>query len=210
MELEVLKKSWEDLNKRLQHTTNFNQKLIENIIASRALTTVDKIKRMYTGFYMVLSVEIVLLVAVLAGNPFDFHYNLQFLPYALLLVGIIIAFVNLRHLSTSINRLSARNRIDLYLKGIVSIYDRNKRFEKWFGVSLLAVGLLVPFSFLPQKLERMELGVALMDTFIMISISLILYIAAFKLGAFNNRHKQRLQKDLADWEELKSLANELD
>ncbi|MBX2896202.1 MAG: hypothetical protein KF763_12210 [Cyclobacteriaceae bacterium] len=210
MELEVLKKSWEDLNKRLQHTTNFNQKLIENIIASRALTTVDKIKRMYTGFYMVLSVEIVLLVAVLAGNPFDFRYNLQFLPYALLLVGIIIAFVNLRHLSTSINRLSARNRIDLYLKGIVSIYDRNKRFEKWFGVSLLAVGLLVPFSFLPQKLERMELGVALMDTFIMISISLILYIAAFKLGVFNNRHKQRLQKDLADWEELKSLANELD
>jgi hypothetical protein len=43
----------------------------------------------------------------------------------------------------------------------------------------------------------------------MISISLVLYVAAFKLGAFKNRHKESLQKDLADWEELKVLADEM-
>jgi hypothetical protein len=209
MELEVLKKSWASLNEKFQHTTTFNQKLIESIISSRAFTTVDRIKRMYTGFYIVLKVEIVVLVAILVGNPFDFQYNLQFLPYALLLIGVIIAFMNLRHLSSAINKLSARSTIDLYLKGIVSIYDQNKRYEKWFGVSLLAVGLLVPFSFLPQKLERMSLTAALADTAIMISISLVLYVAAFKLGAFKNRHKESLQKDLADWEELKVLADEM-
>jgi hypothetical protein len=209
MELEVLKKSWASLNEKFQHTTTFNQKLIESIISSRAFTTVDRIKRMYTGFYIVLTVEIVVLVAILVGNPFDFQYNLQFLPYALLLIGVIIAFMNLRHLSSAINKLSARSTIDLYLKGIVSIYDQNKRYEKWFGVSLLAVGLLVPFSFLPQKLERMSLTAALADTAIMISISLVLYVAAFKLGAFKNRHKESLQKDLADWEELKVLADEM-
>jgi tryptophan-rich sensory protein len=209
MELEVLKKSWASLNEKFQHTTTFNQKLIESIISSRTFTTVDRIKRMHTGFYIVLTVEIVVLVAILVGNPFDFQYNLQFLPYALLLIGVIIAFMNLRHLSSAINKLSARSTIDLYLKGIVSIYDQNKRYEKWFGVSLLAVGLLVPFSFLPQKLERMSLTAALADTAIMISISLVLYVAAFKLGAFKNRHKESLQKDLADWEELKVLADEM-
>lgn len=209
MELEVLKKSWANLNEKFQHTTTFNQKLIESIISSRTFTTVDRIKRMYTGFYIVLTVEIVVLVAILVGNPFDFQYNLQFLPYALLLIGVVLAFKNLRHLSSAINKLSARSTIDLYLKGIVSIYDLNKRYEKWFGVSLLAVGLLVPFSFLPQKLERMSLTAALADTAIMISISLLLYVAAFKLGAFKNRHKESLQKDLADWEELKTLANEM-
>lgn len=209
MELEVLKKSWANLNEKFQHTTTFNQKLIESIISSRTFTTVDRIKRMYTGFYIVLTVEIVVLVAILVGNPFDFQYNLQFLPYALLLIGVVLAFKNLRHLSGAINKLSARSTIDLYLKGIVSIYDQNKRYEKWFGVSLLAVGLLVPFSFLPQKLERMSLTAALADTAIMISISLLLYVAAFKLGAFKNRHKESLQKDLADWEELKTLANEM-
>jgi hypothetical protein len=209
MELEVLKKSWASLNEKFQHTTTFNQKLIESIISSRTFTTVERIKRMHTGFYIVLTVEIVVLVAILVGNPFDFQYNLQFLPYALLLIGVIIAFMNLRHLSSAINKLSARSTIDLYLKGIVSIYDQNKRYEKWFGVSLLAVGLLVPFSFLPQKLERMNLTAALADTAIMISISLVLYVAAFKLGAFKNRHKESLQKDLADWEELKVLADEM-
>lgn len=210
MELEVLKTSWASLDKKLQQTSRFNQKLIDSIISSRALTTVDKIKKMYTGFYILLAVEGVMLLAVLLGNPFDFHYNLQFLPYVLLLIGVGMAFLNLRQLSSAINRLSARNSIDAYLKGIVSIYEQNKRYEKWFGVSLLAVGLLVPFSFLPQKLERMSLYQALTDTGIMISISLVLYIVAFKLGAFKNRHKESLQKDLADWEELKNLANELD
>ncbi|HRG11597.1 MAG TPA: hypothetical protein PLJ08_23695 [Cyclobacteriaceae bacterium] len=196
MELEVLKKSWANLNEKFQHSSTFNQKLIESIISSRAFTTVDRIKRMYTGFYIVLMVEVVVLVAILVGNPFDFHYNLQFLPYALLLIGVIIALMNLRHLSNAINKISARSTIDLYLKGIVSIYDQNKRYEKWFGVSLLAVGLFVPFSFLPQKLERMSHTAALADTVIMISISLVLYIAAFKLGAFKNRHKESLQKEV--------------
>jgi hypothetical protein len=209
MELDDLKKTWEGLAKKIEHAATFNQKLVENIISARAKTTVEKIKGLYAGFYVVLTVEIVVLVAILVGNPFDFHYNLQFLPYWLLLTGVIIAFVNLWHISSSIDRLSAGSSIDLYLKGIVSIYDRNKRFEKWFGLSLLSVGLLVPFSFLPQKIERMGLTGALTDTAIMISISLVLYIAAFKLGAFKNRHKEKLQKDLTDWEELKTLASEM-
>lgn len=209
MELEVLKRSWENLNKKIEHATVFNQVLVENIISSRVLTTVEKIKRTYTGFYVVLSVEIIFLLGIILGNPFDFHYKLQYLPYVLLLIGVIMAFINLRYLSRSIDKLSAGIRIDQYVKGIVSIYDSNKRFEKWFGVSLLFVGLLVPFSFLPNKIERMGLQGALIDIAIMISVSLVFYIAAFKLGAFRNRHKEKLQKNLTDWEELKTLANEM-
>jgi hypothetical protein len=210
MELELLKKSWEDLNKKIQRASNFNQELVANIVASRTLTTVDKIKKMYAGFYFVLTLEIIVLIAILIGNPFDFRYKIQFLPYILLLIGVIVAFVNLRHVSTSIDRLSIGGRIDLYLKGIISVYDKNKRVEKWFGISFLSVGLLVPFSFLPHKIERMGLPGALLDVAIMISVSLVLYVLAFKLGAFRNRHKEKLEKDLADWEELKTLASGMD
>jgi hypothetical protein len=206
MELEVLKKSWDSLDKRMQQATTFNERLVESIISSRVMTTVDKIKRLYNSFYVVLTIEIVLLIGIILGNPFDFKYKLQYLPYGLLLIGVIIAFLNLLHLTRSIRNLSPGLRIDHYLKGIVSIYDRNKRFEKWFGVILLSIGLLVPFSFLPKKLERMGLSGALIDTAIMISISLIIYIIAFKLGAFKNRYKEKLQKDLDEWKELKALA----
>ena len=209
MELEMLKQSWASLDKKIQHAAIFNQTLVERIIASRVMTTVDKIKSLYNGFYIVLSVESVALLAVLAGNPFDFKYTLQYLPYALLLIGVIIAFFNLLHLSRSIARLSAKSAIDQYVKGIVSIYDRNKRFERWFGLSFLAVGFLVPFSFLPNKITRLGLVGALIDIGIMIVITWVLFFLAFKFGLFRNRHKERLQKDLDEWQELRALADEM-
>jgi hypothetical protein len=210
MELELLKRSWDSLDRKIQQAASFNQKLVENIISSRVMTTVDKIKRLYAGFYTVLLVETVVLIAIILGNPFDFKFSVQFVPYFLLLTGVVIAFFNLVHISTSINRLSASSQIDQYVKGIVAIYDRNKRFEKWFGMILLSVGLLVPFSFLPQKMERMSIGGALIDTAIMISVSLVIYFLAFWLGAFKNPYKEKLEKDLADWNELKELAGKMD
>ena len=209
MELDVLKQSWERLDKKIQHTAIFNQTLVERIISSRVVTTVDKIKTMYNGFYVVLGVETVALIGILAGNPFDFKYTLQFLPYMLLMIGVVIAFFNLLHISRSIAKLSAKSAIDHYVKEIVAIYDRNKRFEKWFGLSFLAVGFLVPFSFMPNKIARMGVVGALIDTAIMILITWIMFIAAFKFGFFRNRHKEKLQKDLEDWKELKALANEM-
>ena len=209
MELEMLKRSWERLDKKIQHAATFNQVLVERIISSRVMTTVDKIKKLYAGFYAVLVIETIVLIGILAGNPFDFKYALQYLPYALLLIGVVIAFFNLLHISRSITRLSANSPIDHYVKGIVSIYDRNKRFEKWFGIIFLSIGFLVPFSFLPNKIERMGVSGALIDIGIMISVTLILYIAAFKFGFFRNRHKEKLQEDLEEWSELKALAEEM-
>jgi hypothetical protein len=210
MEIELLKKSWESLDKRMQNAATFNEKLVETIISSRAMTTVDKIKKLYASFYVVLTVELIFLIALFLGNPFDFQYEVQYVPYALILVGVIIAFVNLIHIHKGIRNLSPGIKIDQYLRSIISIYDRNKRFEKWFGMIFLSVGLLVPFSFLPTKIDRLGLSGALIDTGIMISITLIIFLVAHKLGAFNNPYKDQLQKDLKEWSELKGLVNAME
>ncbi len=209
MELGTLKKSWEDLDKKLRNAASFNQKLVEHVISSRVMTTVDRINRLTNFFYIALSIESVFLIAILVGNPFDFSFRIQFVPYLLLLSGVILAFMNLLRISRSIRKLSPAIQIDQYLKGIVSVCDRNKRFERWFGLSFLSAGLLVPFSFLPQKIERMGLPGALADIGIMITITMIFYFAAFKFGAFKNRNKERLEADLAEFNELKALANEM-
>lgn len=210
MELELLMESWKVIDKKIQKAAVFNHKLLERIIASRVTTTVGNIKRLYSGFYVVLSVELIFLTALFAGNPFDFKYDLQFVPYALLSAGVVIAFINLIHIDRSIHRLSPDASIGHYLRSIVSIYNRNKRFEKWFGTILFSIGLLVPISFLPQKIERYGVTRGLLDCGIMISVTLILYIIAFKLGAFKNHYKDKLERDLAEWEELKTLASEID
>lgn len=207
MELELFRTSWEKLDKKLQSAALFNEKLLENIISTRVVTTVDKIKRLYLGFYLVLIVEIVFLIALFIGNPFDFKYKLQFLPYALLMTGVIVAFVNLISIDKAIRKLSPGVRIDHYLKSIVSIYEKNQRFEKWFGIIFLSVGLLVPLSFLPQRIERYGLMRGLLDQLIALTVVLGFYIAALKLGAFKNPYKDKLQRDLNEWNELRSLVN---
>lgn len=207
MELELFKKSWENLDRKMQNAALFNQKLLESIISSRVMTTVDKIKRLYKGFYLVLVVEMIFLIALFLGNPFDFKYTLQFVPYVLLFIGVIVAFINLIYIDKAIGKLSPGSKIDSYVNGIVSIYNRNQRFEKWFGVIFLSVGLLVPLSFLPHKLERLGIAKGLLDLGIMMSVVLILYVVAFKLGAFKNPYKNKLEQDLEEWNKLKALAN---
>jgi hypothetical protein len=210
MDLELLKSSWENIEKRMHHTQAFNEHIIESVIASRVSTTTDRIKASYRSFYFVLGVEIFALTAVLAGNPFDFIYNYQFIPFALLLCGVVVALVNLVGLHKSINSLSPDMRIDNYLKGILSVYEKNKKFEKWFAIILLSIGLMVPFSFLPGKLEKMSPTNALLDTAIPVAISAILFIVAMKAGLFRNRNKERLEKELNEWTKLKTLAMSLE
>lgn len=210
MELESIRKTWERLDKRMQESATFNQRLVDNIISSRVMTTVDKIKRLNNFFFAVLIIEAAFLMAVFAGNPFDFMHNAQFVPYVLLLLAVIVAFFNVLNTSRSIHRLSPGTRLDHYLKGVVTVYDRNKRFEKWFAIIFLSIGLVIPFSFLPNKIESLGLMKALVDTAVMIVVTVIIYALAFRFGAFKNPYKASLEKDLEDWQQLSLLAGKMD
>ncbi|HKZ38336.1 MAG TPA: hypothetical protein VJ184_11835, partial [Chryseolinea sp.] len=59
----------------------------------------------------------------------------------------------------------------------------------------------------PQKIERYGLTKGLLDQFIALAVVLGCYVLALKLGAFKNPYRDKLQKDLAEWNELRSLAS---
>lgn len=206
LELELLRQNWVSLEARIKATAEINQKLVDSVIRSRVLTTVDRIRQQYAGFYLVLTIELVFLVAMFIGNPFDFKYQIQFVPYGFIFAGVGVAFVNLVLMHRSINKVSPNIPVGDYVRGIVDVYQRHQRFEKWFGSILFTIALFVPFSFLPQKLDRMTMAGALLDTFIMICVSLLLFWLAVRLGAFKNRHRAKLERDLLEWEELKRTA----
>ena len=206
MELDTLKASWERLDRKIERASLLNENLVEHIVASKVTTTVDKLTRLYVSFYVILSLEMLFFIAVFFGNPFDFKYKIQYVPYGLLLLGVCIAFVNLVILHQAIRKLSPERRIDEYVKNIVSIFNKNKRFEKRFGIMFLSAGLLVPLSFLPQKIERFGVAGGIKDLAIMISVVVILYALAFRFGAFKNPYKDQLERHLVEWNELQSLA----
>ncbi len=209
MNLEELKSAWQVYDKKIQTAQVINEKLIESMIKERSFTRISKIKQQYYGFFIILLVELVVLTAVLIGNPFDFKYKLQFVPYAFLIAGIIVAFFNLLNLYKNISGPLSNNSIGTFLKNILDSYERNKVFEKWFGIIFLSIGLMVPLSFLPQKIEKNGLSSSLLETALMMGITLLLYFLAFRLGAFKNRNKEKFSNDLTELNELKAMALEL-
>ena len=209
MELEELKTAWGLYDKRILSSQTITQKLIESMIKERSFSRVERLKKQYLGFFVLLIVEAGFMLAILFGNPFDFKYQIQFLPFLLLLTGIIVAFINLTRYYEKISQPLPNKNIGTYLKSILDFYEKNKTYEKWFGLILLSIGFLVPLSFLPPKIEKYGILKGLLDTAIPMAISLVLYFLAFKMGAFKKRHKENFKSDLEEYNELKEMSNEL-
>jgi hypothetical protein len=209
MNLEEIKTEWLQYNQRLQNSQRLNEKIILSMLKERSKSRVSKIRRQH-GIYMVLMVICFLfLAAILAGNPFDFKYKWQYIPYGFLAIGVLLAIVSLiksiRSFSININNVS----LDVSLKKIIEAYEKNKKIERLFGILIITAGTLTAFSFLPNKLEHKALWPALVETAISIIITLSIYFIAFKSGAFKNRNKEDFENDLKEWNELKNITSEL-
>ena len=209
MELEELKTAWGMYDKKILSSQTITQKLIESMIKERSFSRVERLKKQYFGFFVLLIIEAGFMLAILFGNPFDFKYQIQFLPFLLLLTGIMVAFINLTRYYEKISQPLTNKNIGTFLKSILDFYEKNKTYEKWFGLILFSIGFLVPLSFLPPKIEKYGILKGLLDTAIPMAISLLLYFLAFKMGAFKKRHKENFKSDLEEYNELKEMSNEL-
>jgi hypothetical protein len=209
MELEELKTTWGIYDKKILSTQNITQKLIESMIKERSVSRVERLKKQYFSFFALLIVEAGFMLAILFGNPFDFKYQIQFLPFLLLLMGIIVAFINLTRYYEKISKSLIDKNIETFLNDILDFYEKNQKYEKWFGLILFSIGFLVPLSFLPPKIEKYGVLKGLLDTAIPMAISLVLYFLAFKMGAFKKRHKENFKSDLEEYNELKEMSGEL-
>lgn len=202
MNLDELKSAWKVYDQKLQTSQQLTERLIVGMIKERSKSRVAQIKRENTFFFILMVVELVLLGAIFLGNPFDFIYPIQFVPYGFLAVGILMALVAIYRSNTIVNVDMNSTTLGAFLNHVVKEYEKNKKLEGWFGVLMLASGCLTTLSFLPNKLEKMHLAAALKDTFIPIVVCLIIYFLAFRLGVFKNRKSEGFKEDLRELEEL--------
>lgn len=209
MNLDELKTAWRVYDQKIKASQTINEKLIESMIKEKSMSRVATIKGHYIGFFALLTIEFILMIAILAGNPFDFTFRWQYIPYILLAAGIGVAFFNLLHLYRKLNPALSNNSIGVFLKSILETYEKNKVFEKWFGVIFLSIGIVIPLSFLPKKLAHNTLFAALIETAIMMAGTLLLYLVAFRMGAFKNRNRDKLANYLQELNELKSISSEI-
>lgn len=202
MNLEELKSAWQVYDQKLQSSQAINEKIIMSMIKERSKSRVSRLRRENGLLSAVLFLELLLLGAIFMGNPFDFKYTVQFVPYVFLVIGIIMALAvllkNYKMLDVDINNAN----LSAFLKNIIGEYEKNKQAEKWFGIIILSSGCLTVLSFLPNKLDKKGLWPAIIDTAIPMIICLAIYFMAFKLGAFKNRKAEAFKEDLQELEEL--------
>lgn len=209
MDIEQLKNEWKRYSQKLALSQRLNEEVIQSMLRERSRSRVSKIRRDTVIYLILMLVNLVFLTGIFAGNPFDFRYAAQYIPYGLLTVGVLLAMLSL---IKTLQRFNVNtNKVNLYafLKTTIEEYEKNKKMESWFGMIIFSSGVLTVFSFLPKKLENKGLWPALGETAISIAITLAIYFIAFKLGAFKNRKKEGFENDLKELNELKAMASEL-
>ena len=209
MNLEEIKTEWIQYNQKLATSQRLNEQLILSMLRERSKSRVSKIRRDNSIYMVLMMLSFLFIVAIFAGNPFDFKYKLQYVPYGILAIGVLLAIVSLtksmQSFSININNVS----LDVFLKKTIEAYEKNKKIERLFGILIVGAGTLAAFSFLPNKLEHKDWWTALGETAISILITLTIYFVAFKAGAFKNRNKEEFENDLKEWNELKNISAEL-
>jgi membrane protease YdiL (CAAX protease family) len=209
MNIDEIKTEWKQYSKKLEVSQRLNEHLILSMLKERSRSRVSKIRRNNTIYFVLMLLTLLFLVAIFAGNPFDFKYRLQYIPYGILFIGVLLAIISLvksfKTFTTNINSVS----LDNFLKRTIEEYDKNKKIERWFGVIIFSAGLLTAFSFLPKKLEHKEFWQAIGETAVSMLITIAIYFIAFKLGAFKNKNKGEFENDLKEWNELKNISMEL-
>ena len=209
MNLEELKSAWQVYDQKLQSSQVLNNRIVMSMIRERSQSRVSKIRKENAFFLIVMLLELGLLGAIFIGNPFDFRYAVQYVPYGFLAVGIVMALVTIfksyQMLDVDINNANLK----IFLKKVVDEYEKSKKIEKWFGIIIFASGCLTVLSFLPTKIDKKGLMPAIVDTLIPMGICLVIYFVAFRLGAFKNRKSDHFKADLKELEELRALSSDL-
>lgn len=208
MNLEELKSAWQVYDRKLQASQAINEKLIFSMIRERSNSRVSRLKRDNTLLMLLMFLEFTFLVAVFAGNPFDFKFLWQYVPFLFISVGnlmaIVVLFKAYKMLKTEITDANLR----AFLTNLIDGFEKNKKAEGWFGAIMFVSGCLTIFSFLPHKLATKSLPMAIVDTLIPLAISVILYLIAYKMGAFKNQKEIAFRQDLSELEKLQQELQE--
>lgn len=202
MNLEELKSAWQVYDRKLQVSKAINEKLIFSMIRERSNSRVSRLKRDNTLLMLLMFLEFTFLVAVFVGNPFDFKFLWQYVPFLFISIGNLMAIVMLfkvyKMLKTDITDVNLR----FFLQNLIDTFEKNKKAEGLFGVIMFVSGCLTVFSFFPNKLATKSLSMAVIDTLIPLAISGIIYWIAYKMGAFKNQKEMAFKKDLTELENL--------
>ena len=211
MNLDELKTTWKEYDRKLQSTQAINEKIINSMIAERSKGRFDKVRRQYILSVTWMFICFAFGVLVIFTNPFDYDAKAQFIPIAIFASGLVILMGGLISRYRALRKITfSHHNIAEALQKIITVYERPRRFLYYTVVLFLFSQIvLFPLSFVPRNIDAMGLWPALAEVLIPISVALIMLAIAYKFGAFKVRHVDNFREDLTELEELRAMSAEL-
>ncbi|HEU4472664.1 MAG TPA: hypothetical protein VFR58_16330 [Flavisolibacter sp.] len=209
MTIDQLKTTWQQYEHRLQLSQQVNEQLIRNILKERSRSRVSWIRKKNAAYLVIMILELVLLTAIFTGNPFDFVYDWQYLPFGLLAAGVLLVIASLVKSLVFFKAGLLRANLDDFLKSTIKALEQSRRAAYWLRLLVFLAGILTIFSFLPGKLESKSMMQALAETGLLMAVAMAVYAGACKLGAFEDRDKEGFESDREELQKLIAIESEL-
>ena len=211
MNLDELRTVWKEYDRKLQTSQAIQERIITSMIAERSANRFSRVRNQYRFGLGWMAACLVFSVIVIATNPFDYQYIIQYIPMAIFATGLSILLADMAKSYTAFQKILVTHyNVADALKRIIAIYEQPKRIIRYTVIIFVFSQIvLLPLSFLPPNVDRMGLWPALAERIIPISIGALLFLAAFKLGAFKERHVDKFKKDLSELQSLRNMSDEL-
>lgn len=211
MDIDDLKLTWKEYDRKLQSTQAINEKIILSMITERSGNRFSKVRRRYQFGLLWMFICFSFSILVLVTNPFDYRYTIQYVPICVFAVGLGILIADMIRSYATFQKISVTHyNVGESLKRIIEVYEKPKKFLHYTViVFLFSQVVLLPLSFLPRTIDRLGLGLALAERLIPIAIGVAILYAAHKLGAFKETHADKFREDLNELESLKKMSAEL-
>lgn len=211
MNLTELKAVWGEYDDKLKAVNTISDKIILSMIRERSSSRLSRIENIYRFTFVSNTIWILLIIAAVLSNPFDFTHPAQYIP--MVVVGLCLVIF----LGISIRSYRKMKNVDIHhsslaesLEKIIVIFEKPWKHIKQNIILMMVAATLFPFSFLPRAIEAAGLWPALVyELTPIVVVAVVIYFISLKTGLFKERYAGSFKNDLQELQELKSMSGEL-
>ncbi|MCE7060795.1 hypothetical protein [Dyadobacter sp. CY343] len=204
MNLDDLKTSWNTIDAKLQTTQLLSEQVVLSMIRNQSNSTVSRATRKLRNTTLFFSGLLVLFLAILSGNPFDYTHWFEYIPtvlYALLIIAGLQIVISANKEIGGVPLVKSNLRESL--QKVISIQQRYQvTMDKVWKISLGA-GFLIGISLLIRNFEGYGLTKSLLVIAANALTVLVMFgIAKYIFSQFPDRTLTDLQMHLTELDEL--------
>lgn len=158
MDLDELKMNWKMLDNKFSATQKLTEQMVFSMIKEQSKSTVTKIKNKLIRASFFFAGLLLLFVAILSGNPFDYVHWFEFTPAVLYTFLVFVALKIIFQEISNIQKITlTKSNLRESLQDIIALQERFKIVMDNVWKISIVIGFLFGISLMVRNFEQYEL-----------------------------------------------------